>query len=180
MQKAVVILISVIFVTFALSHSSKRTQASRFQGLKGWQKLFGVIAVILAVLILINPDFLALGFLGDAAFFDLLVLALSLQMLVSFQWACRTLGAAFTKSSRWVAVRLVGLIVALAGISLLVCGIVVLIGPTYSIKVVPAWSYFLFGIIDLLIGVFLIRGARRFVGFAYPNDDSVPDMKTDA
>jgi hypothetical protein len=39
-----------------------------------------LVAVIGAVLILINPEFLALGLLGDAAFVDLLVLLLSLQL----------------------------------------------------------------------------------------------------
>jgi hypothetical protein len=39
-----------------------------------------VIAVFLVLLMAMNPEFLALGFLGDAAFFDIMVLALSLQM----------------------------------------------------------------------------------------------------
>lgn len=141
--------------------------------------MFGVIAVILAVLMLMNPDFLALGFLADTTFFDVLVLALSLQMLVSFQWACRTLGVAVVRSLRWAAVRLVGLMVALVGIYILFCGIVVLIDP-HRIEVAPAWSYFLFGIIYLLISVFVIRGVRRFVGFPYPNDDSESDTKVAA
>jgi hypothetical protein len=42
--------------------------------------LVGVIAGILAVFILLNPEFLALGILGDTAFFDLLVLLISLQL----------------------------------------------------------------------------------------------------
>jgi hypothetical protein len=48
--------------------------------LQGWQKIFGVVAVVLAVLMIINPELLALGLLGDTAFFDLLVLFLSLQL----------------------------------------------------------------------------------------------------
>ena len=46
----------------------------------GWQKLVSFVAIILALLIVLNPEFLALGLFGDAAFFDLLVLALSLQL----------------------------------------------------------------------------------------------------
>lgn len=179
-MKAVVILICAIFIAFALSRRSKRTQASWFPRLKGWQKLFGVIAVILAVLMLMNPDFLALGFLADTTFFDVLVLALSLQMLVSFQWACRTLGVAVIKSLRWAAVRLVGLMVVLVGIYILFCGIAILTTPTHRIEAAPAWSYFLFSLIYLLVGVFSMRGARRFVGFAYPNDDSESDTKVAA
>jgi hypothetical protein len=53
--------------------------------LNAWHALIGVIAVILAFLILLNPEFLALGLLGDTAFFDLLVLLIGLQL--------RTVGA---------------------------------------------------------------------------------------
>src|SRR4051812_35468156 len=54
-------------------------------GSRWWQKLLGVIAIVLTVLIVINPEFLAIGLLGDAAFFDLLVLliGLRLQMLTT-------------------------------------------------------------------------------------------------
>jgi len=45
-----------------------------------WQKLLGVIAIALTVLIVINPEFLAIGLLGDAAFFDLLVLLITLRL----------------------------------------------------------------------------------------------------
>ena len=61
-----------------------------------WHALIGVIAVVLAFLILLNPEFLALGLLGDTAFFDLLVLLIGLQIRsVGAQvWDCiRTVGA---------------------------------------------------------------------------------------
>src|SRR5580765_3488039 len=64
--------------------------------LNAWHALIGVIAVILAFLILLNPEFLALGLLGDTAFFDLLVLLIGLQLrTVGAQaWDCiRTVGA---------------------------------------------------------------------------------------
>jgi hypothetical protein len=50
--------------------------------LSGWQKLLGVVAFVLALLIVLNPEFLALGLVGDAAFFDALVLLLSLQLQI--------------------------------------------------------------------------------------------------
>jgi hypothetical protein len=80
-----------------------------FDHLNGWQKIFGLIAVMLAVLILMNPDFLALGLLGDSTFFDVLVFALSLQMLVFVQWAWRSLCTAFARSLRWTGIPSPGL-----------------------------------------------------------------------
>jgi hypothetical protein len=48
------------------------------------------VAFILAVLIILNPEFLALGLVGDTAFFDGLVLLLSLQlqMYAARAWCC--------------------------------------------------------------------------------------------
>ena len=70
-----------------------------------------------------------------------------------------------------VAVRVVGLLTALVGVYFLVCGLVILVDPNYSSKVSPAWHYVLFGVIDFAIGLFLIRGVRHIVRFAYPKDD---------
>jgi hypothetical protein len=69
-----------------------------------------------------------------------------------------------------VAVRVVGLIVALIGAYFLVCGLVLVIDPEYSVKLAPAWHFFVFGVVDLLAGYCLIRGARRIVRFAYSDD----------
>jgi uncharacterized membrane protein YkgB len=109
MQNTVVILMSLAFIAFAFSRGPQRAKPAWLQCLKGWQTVFGLIAVILAVLILINPDFLALGLLGDTAFFDLLVMALSLQMLFFAQSAWRRLGSAVVKSLRWARIPSPGL-----------------------------------------------------------------------
>jgi hypothetical protein len=53
----------------SLSARPNRIKPAWSQQLKGWQKLFGLVGVILAVLIIINPELLALGLLGDTAFF---------------------------------------------------------------------------------------------------------------
>ncbi|MEY4484787.1 MAG: hypothetical protein RL693_2239 [Verrucomicrobiota bacterium] len=50
------------------------------QHLKGSQKLLGLVALVGVLLIMMSPEFVALGLLGDAAFFDMLVLVLTLQM----------------------------------------------------------------------------------------------------
>ena len=80
------------------SGSSRRTASA--QPLRLWQKLAGAIAILMALLIVMNPEFLALGLLGDTAFFDLLVLALSLQLqdLAAQAWH-RSL--AFVSTTDW-------------------------------------------------------------------------------
>lgn len=45
-----------------------------------WQVLIGMVAGIFALLIIMNPELLALGVLGDATFIDLLVLAIGIPM----------------------------------------------------------------------------------------------------
>jgi hypothetical protein len=52
----------------------------RFRHLNGWQKLIGVLAVVMALLIILNPEFLVLGLMSDTVFFEMLVFALSLHL----------------------------------------------------------------------------------------------------
>jgi hypothetical protein len=80
MQNITIIVLGLVVFAYASTRAQARNKRSRFQHLKGWQKIFGVLAVILTLLIILNPELLALGLLGDTAFFDMLVLALSLQM----------------------------------------------------------------------------------------------------
>jgi hypothetical protein len=67
-------------LALASFRSSKNSKSNWFRHPSGSQKIFGVVAFVLALLILLNPEFLALGILGDTAFFDLLVLAIGIQM----------------------------------------------------------------------------------------------------
>lgn len=48
--------------------------------LGSWQAVIGVVATVAAILIVMNPEFYALGILGDSAFVDLLALAIGLQV----------------------------------------------------------------------------------------------------
>ena len=67
----------------------------------GGQKLLLVVAFIVAVLIVSSPEFAALGLLGDAAFFDALVLLLGLQfrMIIARAWGwVRTMCSIMTMS----------------------------------------------------------------------------------
>ena len=45
-----------------------------------WQLLIGLVALVVAAVIVITPEFYALGILGDSAFFDILVLAITFQL----------------------------------------------------------------------------------------------------
>lgn len=80
----------LILVAFAAKGGSNKIGPTWFKHLTGSQKVWGLGAVILAMFIMLNPELLVLGLLGDAAFFDLLVLALSLQLRsVGFRvWHC--------------------------------------------------------------------------------------------
>jgi hypothetical protein len=80
MQKAAIILFGLAVLAYVGTRSKDKATPSRFQHLKGWQKLFGVLAIVLTMLIILNPELLALGLLGDTALVDMLVMALSLQM----------------------------------------------------------------------------------------------------
>jgi uncharacterized membrane protein len=72
-----------------------------FNSLKTW---IGLVALIAAILIVLNPEFYALGIIGDSAFFDLLVLAIGLQLqtIVARVWGYVALGFSVTRRmARW-------------------------------------------------------------------------------
>ena len=87
-----------LFLIVACSHPKTFTRSKPvwLEGLQGWQKGFGIAAFLVALLILMNPEFLALGLLGDAALFDALVLALSLQFQIIAFRMLRSLRSAFS------------------------------------------------------------------------------------
>jgi hypothetical protein len=73
-------IVLALVIAFACFRLRERKWFGWFRQLTGWQKVFGVLAVIAAVVIVANPEFICLGLLGDATFFDLLVLGLTLQL----------------------------------------------------------------------------------------------------
>jgi len=99
MHNTTVIIIGIALFACALARTRHECQPAWAQRPKSWQTLIGVVAVIVALLIVINPELYALGIFGDAAFFDLLVLTISLQLqtVISRAWF---MGAA------WLANRL--------------------------------------------------------------------------
>jgi hypothetical protein len=124
MQNVTIILFALGMLAYASTRSLDKTKVSRFQHLKGWQKLFGALAVILALFIILNPEFLALGLLGDTAFFDILVLALSLQMRALAIRAFHGCVDVLSRGMRWLAVPSPGLRYLLAVVTPLIAGAV--------------------------------------------------------
>jgi hypothetical protein len=82
------------------------------------------VAVILAVLIVINPEFLALGLLGDAAFFDALVLLFSLQLQMVGARAWHYVGLVFSRTMRWMRIPSPGMLYLLAASAIAVGSVV--------------------------------------------------------
>lgn len=70
-----------------------------------------------------------------------------------------------------VAIRVIGVLTSVASLLWLLSAIIVFFAPTYRANVTPAWHYLLAGVIALVIGLYLLRGARHVVAFAYPHSD---------
>ncbi len=84
MQVSPNIIFGLTLFVFALSFLPDKCRPTWIHRLTSWQMLIGLVAVIVAVivatLIVMTPEFYALGILGDSAFFDFLVLAISFQL----------------------------------------------------------------------------------------------------
>jgi len=102
-KAAILILLSLGLGALALIRM-RRTKRQWFRNLKGWQKLLGLLGLLLAVIVILNPELIALGLLGDSVFFDMLALALSVQMLVSIRWGWHKLSTGFARALRWLGI----------------------------------------------------------------------------
>jgi hypothetical protein len=124
-QTQLIILVGLaIVLACALKKASGRTKPAWSQHLKGSEKVFGLIAFFSVVLIMINPEFLALGLLGDTAFFDMLVLALSLQMHMVVTQAWHRCATVLTRGVRWIGIPSLGLRYVLAVAALCIGSVV--------------------------------------------------------
>ena len=105
MQTRIVLLLGLaVLLACAMTRKRVRMKSSWSQHLSGWQKLFGVLAVAGALLIILNPEFLALGLVGDTAFFEALVLALSLQMHAYAIRIYRRCVAELVRAVKWMGI----------------------------------------------------------------------------
>jgi hypothetical protein len=73
------ILVGAVLVVRAQNRMRTQSKSRWFSHLTGWQKLFGVVALAFALVVVINPEFIVLGLMGDTAFFDMLVFLLAVQ-----------------------------------------------------------------------------------------------------
>jgi len=106
MQIPPTIMFGLALFVFTMTFLPDKYRPTWIHRLNSWQVLIGLVAVISATLIVMTPEFYALGILGDSAFFDLLVLAISLQlqMIGSRIWHYVVLG--FTPIIRFASWRL--------------------------------------------------------------------------
>ena len=111
--------IAVLALAFVACASTRSggTKPAWSAHLKGWQKIFGVAAVIMTLVILINPELYALGLLGDTAFFDMMVLALSFQMHTFVVGAFRGSINVLRRGMRWLGIPSPGLLYLLAALA---------------------------------------------------------------
>ena len=70
-----------------------------------------------------------------------------------------------------MAVRVIGLIIILVSVLYFVSAFIVCIDPTYRPNLSPAWHYFIDAVVELLIGLYLLRGAPHIVRFAFRDED---------
>jgi uncharacterized membrane protein HdeD (DUF308 family) len=77
-----------------------------------------------------------------------------------------------------VAVRVLGLIIILVSVLYFVSAFIVCFDPTYRPNLSPAWHYFIDAVVELLIGLYLLRGAPHIVRYAFRDEDL--DDKPDA
>jgi hypothetical protein len=121
MQTQFIILVGLaLLLAAAFKRTPYRSKPAWSQHLKGWQKVLGLISFVAVILLMLNPEFLALGLLGDTAFFDLLVLALSLQMHTVIAQVWRRARTALTRVVRWTGIPSPGLCYVLAAAALFI------------------------------------------------------------
>jgi len=96
------IIFGLTLFVFALIFLPDKYRPAWIHRLTSWQVLIGLVAVIMATLIVMTPEFYALGILGDSAFFDLLVLAISFQLQGIGLWIWRHVASGFTPIRRFV------------------------------------------------------------------------------
>ena len=76
-----------------------------------------------------------------------------------------------------VVVRSIGLLVIIVTIAYVGSGLYVVLAPTAAHKA-TATSYFTFAVGYGLFGLYLLRGAKHLVNFAYPSEQQAPANQT--
>jgi len=121
-----VIVACLALITVGVVRVLNRVRPAGSPRLKPWQKVAIVLAVIGALLIAMNPELWALGLMGDTAFFDFLVLLLSLQLQTLATQAWCTTKEWLSKMWRWMMIPKMSMSYAL------LAGLFALIGNMYA------------------------------------------------
>ena len=106
MQVSPNLIFGLALLVFALNLVPSKFRHPWIQRLTSWKLLIGLVAVIVATVIVMTPEFYALGILGDSAFFDMLVLAISLQFSVIGHGILRYFVLGFNPIKRFVSLRI--------------------------------------------------------------------------
>jgi len=106
MQMSLTIIFGLALFVFALSFLPDKYRPTWIHRLTSWQMLIGLVAVFMAIVIVMTPEFYALGILGDSAFFDLLVLAISFQLRGIGSWVWRYVVLGFSPIKRFATFRI--------------------------------------------------------------------------
>lgn len=106
MKMTPTILFGLALFALTLIRVPDKHKPARTHRLNSWQTLIGLVAVIAAIVIMLNPEFYALGILGDSAFFDLLVLAITCQLHVVSSRISSGVAAGFCTVKRFVKFRI--------------------------------------------------------------------------
>jgi hypothetical protein len=95
---------AAVILAVAFNRVRDRIKPEWSQHLSGGQKVFGLLAFLAVLLIVMNPEFVALGLVGDTAFFDMLILALTLQMHTFAIRACRWAGTLLARGVKYAGI----------------------------------------------------------------------------
>jgi hypothetical protein len=120
MNSTIILAMAFALIAGASLRSPHRRKLKWLQHLSGSRKFFGIVAFLIVLLMLLNPEFLALGLLGDTAFIDMLVLAIGLQLHTYFFSGCRSFATALRKGISWAGIPSPGLCYSIAVATVLI------------------------------------------------------------
>ena len=92
----------VIVVIYSVFRARRQNSAAATHQLGRWKYVLFAFAAIVTILAILNPEYLVLDLLGDAAFFDLFVLALTLQLHMLTTGAWQQIDRALCRGLRWL------------------------------------------------------------------------------
>ncbi len=102
METAMIILLGLAWFGIVKKRLSNHTRPTWLRHFEGRRKILGMVAAVIGFVILLNPELMALGILGDAAFFDILVVAIGLQVHMDTTRIFRMFVDALFSVGRWL------------------------------------------------------------------------------